>query len=1070
MASSWLFLLAACAPPTARAPLAHDGAVDLSAAVFDRSVPLSGDWSAWNGVLDPAPAGAPDAARPLGPGGAATFVLDVRLPPEVPGDPWMVAARSWTEPYVVTITDRDGRPLAPALVAGTPGLDPASTRYADGLDSAVLLAPKGDEIRVTLQTSQWLGPTSRGWVGVSVGPRSVVAPPIVASWQAWVALSGSALVIGAYHVFLWALRRRELSALWLGLFSLAMSGRLFAAGRAFEQRWPGGDIFRLHHVVEFLGFYLAVALFTAFLNSLFPREIPRLPALVVGAIALVASILTLVDPIQLGADCVAVYEPFTVVVTAWLLAGIAVAAWRGPDRTIAGLLGLGTASIGGAALHDIALNQGYLRGVSLEHWGTFGFLFSQAAVVAVLNQRARRQAQDLARELDGKNAELRRLDQLKDEFLANTSHELRTPLNGIIGLAESLADGASGPLPASARRHLELIVASGRRLAGLVNDILDFAKMRHEKPVLQVRPVDLRAMTELTLALARPLAGKRPVVLVNEVPAYVPTVLADEARLQQILMNLLGNAVKFTASGRVVVSAEARGDRVAVSVTDTGIGIDPGVHEKIFESFHQGDGSTAREYGGTGLGLAITRQLVEAHGGKIGVESTPGAGSRFTFTLPVTDAAAEESTSSEIPSRVRQAGDDAPIDAGGRFRILAVDDDPVNLAVLRSQLGSAGYTVTTCDNGADALALIDGKGPYDAVLLDVMMPRMTGWDVCVEIRRRHAAHELPVVLLTAKNQVGDLVQGFDVGANDYLVKPFSKQELTSRLRTHVTLARKNVAYGRFVPRAFLELLGKDDVIDVELGDQVQKELTVLFCDVRQFTAVSEQLGAAGTFVLLNQHLKRIGPHVRACHGFVDKYIGDAVMALFPRNPDDALEAAARMARAVRDDEESLPLRVGIGVHTGSMMLGTIGEPMRMEGTVISDAVNLASRLEATTRALDTEVLISEETARHARDGRPLRFLGRFRVRGKKKPIGIYELLGALSDESAQARWDGRPELDGALAAFGAGKLGEALDGFDGLIGRDETDGPSRFYAGQCREWLEQGVPDHWDGVIELDVK
>ena len=246
-----------------------------------------------------------------------------------------------------------------------------------------------------------------------------------------------------------------------------------------------------------------------------------------------------------------------------------------------------------------------------------------------------RQLQNSFTTLENQNAQmkdlndsLQHLNRLKDEFLANTSHELRTPLNGIIGIAEYLIDGSSGQLSAQTRVNLVAIAASGKRLANLVNDILDFSQLKHRDIQLQLAPVSLREITEIVLTASVPLIRKKNLQLKNNIAADLVQVLADENRLQQILYNLIGNGIKFTKSGRVEVSAQlvtGQGEKatqkdnrefdyVAISVEDTGIGIPEDKLERIFASFEQADGFTGRVYGGTGLGLAITKKLVELHG------------------------------------------------------------------------------------------------------------------------------------------------------------------------------------------------------------------------------------------------------------------------------------------------------------------------------------------------------------------------------------------------------------------------------------------------------------------------
>jgi len=446
--------------------------------------------------------------------------------------------------------------------------------------------------------------------------------------------------------------------------------------------------------------------------------------------------------------------------------------------------------------------------------------------------------QELNRSLEEKHVRLQHLDKLKDDFLANTSHELRTPLNGIIGIADSMLDGAAGALTEAQQHNLSLVVSSGRRLNNLVNDILDFSKLKHQDLQLRTGPLDMRSVTDVVLMLSQGLVGNREIDLVNRIGADLPAAHADEDRVQQILHNLVGNAIKFTQTGTVSVSAEVRDEYLAVIVSDTGIGIPGESLGRIFESFEQADGSTAREFGGTGLGLAVTRNLVELHGGDIRAESEPGKGSRFTFTLPVSEDRAEPLRSADILARdSRVAGisaapaeiedtekADIPDTAnippehlcdGEMCRILAVDDEPVNLQVLKNQLGSEYYSVTTVSDGREALAALGSGQEFDLVLLDVMMPGMSGYEVCRHLREKHPETDLPVLMLTAKNQIDDLVAGFESGANDYLTKPFSKEELLARVNTHVMV--KSLHQSRMRAETQASLLAQE----MELAHKIQ---------------------------------------------------------------------------------------------------------------------------------------------------------------------------------------------------------------------------------------------------------
>jgi signal transduction histidine kinase len=390
--------------------------------------------------------------------------------------------------------------------------------------------------------------------------------------------------------------------------------------------------------------------------------------------------------------------------------------------------------------------------------------------------------------------QLRQVDKLKDEFLANTSHELRTPLNGIIGLAESLMDGIAGRLPAKADHDLAMVVASGKRLANLVNDILDFSKAKNQALELHIQALDLHSMIDVVLALSRPLLGDKNLELINAVPADFAAVKGDEDRLLQILHNLIGNAIKFTEQGSVTVSASSDSDWACVSITDCGIGIDESQFDSIFESFQQVQSGTSRSWGGTGLGLAVSKQLVELHGGNITVNSTVGKGSTFRFTLPIT--VDQKVTHLHLIDTPTQPAFEPALETpetilaqtsaqGTAFRVLLVDDEAVNRQVLHNHLSAENYQLVEASGGQQALDIIAEQDPFDLVLLDIMMPQVSGYDVCSKLREEHSANDLPIIFLTAKNQVSDLVQSFAVGANDYLSKPVSKHELLTRVETHL---------------------------------------------------------------------------------------------------------------------------------------------------------------------------------------------------------------------------------------------------------------------------------------------
>lgn len=395
---------------------------------------------------------------------------------------------------------------------------------------------------------------------------------------------------------------------------------------------------------------------------------------------------------------------------------------------------------------------------------------------------------------------LKKSDELKDEFLAITSHELRTPLYGIIGIAESLRAGVAGRIPSSVESQLELIISSGKRLTGLVSDLLDLSKLKHNAMDVKLQSVRLKELVDVVITFCQPLVQDKQTILLNKVPNDFPAVLADQDRLLQILYNLVGNSIKFTNSGEIIISAEQTESEYKISVQDTGRGMTESQILTIFEPFRQVGSSLSRDIGGTGIGLSITRKLVELHEGKISVESKIDIGSTFSFTLPIkangsTSISAEEPIMSptiyiDKPGEFLAAT--TPIEHENQISkqatILIADDERINLQVLLNHLSMEGYEVLAASTGEEVLNMIEEQ-EVDLIILDIMMPKMSGFEVCSRLRRSYSLTELPILMLTAKNQLHDKLTSFEVGANDYLTKPCDKEELLSRVKTLITLRK-----------------------------------------------------------------------------------------------------------------------------------------------------------------------------------------------------------------------------------------------------------------------------------------
>ncbi|MEO1218150.1 MAG: ATP-binding protein [Bacteroidota bacterium] len=702
--------------------------------------------------------------------------------------------------------------------------------------------------------------------------------------------------------------------------------------------------------------------------------------------------------------------------------------------------------------------------------------------------------QDLNRKLqlevqEKANEQLRHMDKLKDQFLANTSHELKTPLNGIIGITESLIDGMKDFKEDFIRENLQMVVSSSHRLNSLVGDLLDFSRIKNKQLDVRKKALDLYSITDVVLKIHQPLLKGKELMLENRIPKHLPAVDGDEGRIQQIFHNLIGNAIKFTEKGTVSVHAVEKNEMLEVRVEDTGIGIPEDKRELIFNEFEQADGSIARKFAGTGLGLSISKKLVELHGGEMWVRSSMGKGSTFFFTLPISTQKAaplemipksQELSSLRSATEVQWKEPEQLISSKGDsvFRILIVDDEPINHQVLRNHLIHKNYHLDSAMNGAEALQLIDSEQNYDLVLLDVMMPRMSGYEVCQKIREKYLVSELPVIFITAKNQVNDLVQGLSLGGNDYLSKPFTRNEFLARITTQLNLHNINAATGKFVPRSFLQTLGYESILELRLGVNVEREVTVFFSDIRSYTSLAESMSPDQNFRFVNAYSSRMGPIINQYKGFVHQYLGDGIMAIFLGSGKDALKASVEMQITLsnynmeREKKGKIPVRVGMGLHTGKLIMGIIGDKERMEPATISDTVNTAARVEGLTKHFGVNILLSEFTRLQLGDdhGYKIRFLGKVMPKGKNKAIGLYECFDGDSIEIRQKKESTQELFEKALTAYFAKDFDTALRSFAEIIRFNPDDKPASMYLLKATEYRGKGVSEDWTGVEMMHKK
>ncbi|MCC3374363.1 ATP-binding protein [Cohnella sp. REN36] len=687
----------------------------------------------------------------------------------------------------------DGQVIAQA---GTVGTDRSGTVSAYR-PQTVVFKPQGESFDLLLQVANEIYPAGGIWFSLTLGTEQHMQDSNTLKTMGDMTMFGASALIGFYQIAVYLLRREERSTLYFGICCLLGACRIWVIdGIYVVDIFPHVDIHTIIKV-EYLTYFGGVTVASLFVKELYPKEFNRtvINAMVgIGSVFIGAVIFL---PAEIFTYLINYFNLLSLVSLAYFVYGFGLALRRGRSGTLLQLFGW--LSFLGAVCHDVLSSNGRIIWIDAP-LGLYGFIF----LVFMESLELARRFTNAYRVIGAMSEELIDLNRMKDEFLANTSHELKTPLHGILNLSLALKEGKSGPVSGEQREQLDVVVGVARRMSNLINDILDLSRLKNSGIQLELKPVDVRAVISSQQEIFLNYIGDKPVALRLEWPESLPDALADESRLLQIAYNLIGNAIKFTPEGEVKVTARSSGNMLSISVSDTGIGIEANKLDAIFQSFEQLGTSVAREYGGAGLGLGIARRLIELHGGTINVASAPSQGSVFTFTLPVSESKAVARPLSPLtadlvsPDRlgIRQgiletAAAIAPDSVVKReHSILAVDDDPVNLRVLRAIFADEPYEIVTASSGIEALEHLAKDGnEIGLVILDVMMPGLSGYETCRRIRKEHALSELPILLTTVRSGPDDVIYGFEVGANDYLTKPFQAYELRARARTLLEMKR-----------------------------------------------------------------------------------------------------------------------------------------------------------------------------------------------------------------------------------------------------------------------------------------
>ena len=382
--------------------------------------------------------------------------------------------------------------------------------------------------------------------------------------------------------------------------------------------------------------------------------------------------------------------------------------------------------------------------------------FAAQSALAIQNAR-------LFQEIDDKGRELELASRHKSQFLANMSHELRTPLNAILGYTELILDNIYGEAPEKMRAVLERVQTNGKHLLGLINDVLDLSKIEAGQLTLSLNDYSLAELVQGVYVAVEPLASQKNLALTTKVEKGLPAGRGDERRLAQVLLNLVGNAIKFTEKGEVAIEASASNGAFNVAVRDSGPGIAAADQQKIFEEFQQVDNTSTRQKGGTGLGLAISKRIVEMHGGRILVEFRTRQG----FDLHP-QAAGESRRRTKRMSK----------------RILVVEDQMDNRQILRDLLTSVGFNLVEAEDGAQGVAAAETHRP-DLILMDIQMPVLDGYEATRRIKANPELKAIPIIVVTSYALSGDEEKARAAGCDDYITKPYSPRQLLAKIREHL---------------------------------------------------------------------------------------------------------------------------------------------------------------------------------------------------------------------------------------------------------------------------------------------
>ncbi|ADL49807.1 ATP-binding protein [Clostridium cellulovorans] len=693
---------------------------------------------------------------------------------------------------------------------GIAGQDKATSK-ADLKTVISTFAPPGEEFYIIIHVSNFSGSLSGIWDSIQLGNQE----SINSLWSDYIKkdlfLFGSSLIMAIYHLSIFFMRGKKKPSLYFAILCIIVNIRISVLDSYFIYKIIPSASYGLVNFLNFFTIFWGPVIYAFFIFELFPFKKAKVIKNAISYIAILETLIALIMPVHVYTVGTIVYDAIDVV-TLGICTFISI---RAVFKKQEGAVIILTSSIivVFSMIYDTVFELKLVGGhTEVTPIAFFIFIFLQAFTLARNFSKdyndvivMTTQLEDMLNKEKTLTEKLTKLDKLKDEFLANTSHELRTPLNGIINMTEAVLSGAEGYVNDMQRRNLSLVVSSGKRLNNLVNDILDMSRLKYKDIRLNRKTYDAKKLIFSVVNIFEYIKPNKQVRIELSIEEKLPFILVDEDRFNQILFNIIGNAMKFTHKGKIAVSTERIDNFVEIRIEDTGIGISEDKLDQIWNAFEQIDASITRKYGGMGLGLSITKNLVELHGGSINVESQINKGTIFRFTVPISEEEIEENSSKSnledkkynyalsVPERIH----------GDSGKILVVDDEIINLHSIANILKHENYDITCVADGESAIEILKRDKSFSLVILDIMMPDMTGYQVCKAIRETDNLFEMPILMLTASNQPKTVIQAFKEGANDFLYKPFEVDELLARTKT-LTELKKSVIKAFDMEMAFLQ--------------------------------------------------------------------------------------------------------------------------------------------------------------------------------------------------------------------------------------------------------------------------